>query len=219
MAKRPSLFERFGQTVARLTAQVFDFVIGRGKPEKIAIRRAKKIEAAPASAFRRLHPKELKKLEYSAKSKRYALKGAAINKNTITISERQWRNKEAAQYNETPETLPAARRRGEVGYRTAAQKEATAKAVKTRFRNSVRRRVQGGVGDNIEGYGGKHSYRITRPMADHFEEWRNRKLAGEWLDDGTWHAMIDIARRYNDPEIGMLRASPPAYGVTVEKVA
>ncbi len=219
MAKRPSLFERFGQTVARLTAQVFDFVIGRGKPEKIAIRRAKKIEGAPSSAFVKLHPKQLEKLGFSPKSKRYALKGAAINKNTITISERQWRNKEAARYGETPETLPLARRRGEIGYRTAAQKEATAKSVKTRFQNSIRRRVNRDVGKKIETYGDKDPYRITKPMADQFEEWRNRKLAGEWLDDGIWHAMIDIARRYNDPEIGLLRASPPPYGITVEKAA
>jgi hypothetical protein len=45
-----------------------------------------------------------------------------------------------------------------------------------------------------------------------FIEWRRRKLgtkkrAGEFLDDGDWHRMIDIARTLKDPMLSRLMAS------------
>jgi hypothetical protein len=37
---------------------------------------------------------------------------------------------------------------------------------------------------------------------------RERKLNGEFLDEGDWHQMIDQARAVNDPMLAALLKSP-----------
>jgi hypothetical protein len=41
-----------------------------------------------------------------------------------------------------------------------------------------------------------------------FERNRERKLRGEWLDNGEWFEMMDTARALKDHRILQLRASP-----------
>jgi|SRR5271166_848646 len=196
-----------------LIKKAYDFFVSQGKSPKSAKRKANKLAQAAPSAFRKLHPNELEKLGYSRTSKRYALKGARITAKTPTISEKAWRNKEAASYGLTPKTLPQARAHGAVGYRTEAQRLGTAKARITRFGNSLRDRLARDIGKKVEGYGGNSSYRITRAMANQVPSWREHKLAGGYVPDGDWHNLVDVARHYDDPQIAYLRMSPSAYQV------
>ena len=45
-----------------------------------------------------------------------------------------------------------------------------------------------------------------------YERNRERKLRGEWLDDGEWFALMDAAKALRDHRIMQLRASPPPSG-------
>jgi hypothetical protein len=57
---------------------------------------------------------------------------------------------------------------------------------------------------------GKESrYKRTLSKSSKMEYWRvrRRKLAGQWIDDGEWHGMMDIARALNDPALKDLMKS------------
>jgi hypothetical protein len=40
---------------------------------------------------------------------------------------------------------------------------------------------------------------------------RERKLAGEELENGDWHMMMDYAEQFKDPARHLLRASPGSF--------
>jgi hypothetical protein len=50
---------------------------------------------------------------------------------------------------------------------------------------------------------------------DAYERNRERKLRGEWLDDGEWFAMMDTAKALRDHRIMQLRASPAPSGYAI----
>ena len=50
---------------------------------------------------------------------------------------------------------------------------------------------------------------------DAYERNRERKLRGEWLDDGEWFALMDAAKALRDHRIMQLRASPPPSGYRI----
>ena len=56
---------------------------------------------------------------------------------------------------------------------------------------------------------------FTRERMDAYERNRERKLRGEWLDDGEWFAMMDAAKALRDHRIMQLRASPPPSGYRI----
>jgi hypothetical protein len=51
------------------------------------------------------------------------------------------------------------------------------------------------------------SYRVTDEMRDAFFDLRTKKLDREFLDDGDWHEMVDMARAMNDPLLSVLLRS------------
>jgi hypothetical protein len=68
-------------------------------------RTQRRIESAPASAFRKLRKTELSKLGLSPKSERYIEIGKRVSKNTTTISKRALTTK---RFGAGPEKLAAA---------------------------------------------------------------------------------------------------------------
>lgn len=52
--------------------------------------------------------------------------------------------------------------------------------------------------------------------ADRIHELRERKLAGDELDDGDWHQMIDYAEYFKDPERERLRSSPGSFTIKAD---
>ncbi|MFZ0494421.1 MAG: hypothetical protein WBE80_10240 [Methylocella sp.] len=51
-------------------------------------------------------------------------------------------------------------------------------------------------------------YPVTEEMRNELWSARERKLNGEFLDEGDWHQMIDQARAVNDPMFAALLKSP-----------
>ena len=100
-------------------------------PRKTAAQR--RVEKAPASAFRKLSKAELGKLGLSLKSERYIETGKRVTKNTTTISKRSFTVK---QFGAGPEKLSAARAEGAYPYKSKASQAA---AEKQRKRGSINR--------------------------------------------------------------------------------
>jgi hypothetical protein len=48
---------------------------------------------------------------------------------------------------------------------------------------------------------------VTDSAKQNYLEWRRRKLAGQWIDDGEWHQMMTAARAVNDPMLNLLMKS------------
>jgi hypothetical protein len=101
-----------------------------------------------------------------------------------------------------PTKLAAAHRAGELPYKSVAAAE---QAAKTRATRKVRRDVR-----KIEKVRHPDGYQYTPTDAqkNDFIELRKRKLAGEWIADGEWHGMMDVAQAANDPQVTLLRRSP-----------
>src|SRR5271163_3095745 len=94
------------------------------------------------SDYRRLTPDENQRAGFSRQARRYALKGRRkLTKRTKTISSRQHETLRSQQeYGVArPEIATEARRSGALPYKTAAQREAVAKATETRFLTRVAR--------------------------------------------------------------------------------
>jgi hypothetical protein len=51
-------------------------------------------------------------------------------------------------------------------------------------------------------------YPVMDEMRGSFFPLRERKLKGEWLDEGDWHSMVDMANAMNDPMLSALLKSP-----------
>lgn len=50
-------------------------------------------------------------------------------------------------------------------------------------------------------------YKPTLKMLKDYEPRRARKLRGEWIPDGDWHSMMDVARSIDDPMLSRLMKS------------
>ena len=189
--------------------------------KRTASRKAQLLASASYTDFRRLTPAENAKIGLSPKARHYVLKSAKrISKSTPTISARQHETKRAqALFKLSPEQATEARKQGAISYKTARQRESVAKAKNTHFSNTLPDKIDRDVRRNarIEGYKGKPHYRLTRKMGELALTARARKLAGEYLPDGEWHAMVDVAKHYNDPKYEYLRASPGSFSIVVEE--
>jgi hypothetical protein len=206
--------------------------MARKSPSGVVVRARKpktpKLARAPAHAdYRRLTPDENERQGFTRKARRYVLKTVQkLTKRSQTISARRHETLRAQQeYGlAKPEIATEARQRGALSYKSASAREIAAKgrdsAFKRRLPIEIERSAAKGV--RIPEYGksgrrkGRGSYRVRRKHAPHVADLRQRRLEGEYLDNGDWHLLIDFAEYYGDPKRALLRASPGAYSAKVE---
>jgi hypothetical protein len=180
------------------------------------------------SDYRRLSPAELRTRGESPKSKRFVLKSVKNVKRAKSISQR---SHETMRVREeygvaSPEIATEARRSDALAYKSAQASETAESNRNTAFEKRVRvriakdaassKRIHEHTSDGSLKTGKRASasgYRLRSDAAQHYFELRRRKLAGEWIDDGDWHWLADMASEYDDPKSDVLRAYPPGYGV------
>jgi hypothetical protein len=99
-------------------------------------------------------------------------------------------------------------------YKSGTQREAVAKAAQTRLYRNVDTADGRQIVNQFYGRSGSRArskrWPLTREAAERFRVNRERKLAGEWLPDGDWHEMIQIAENFHDERLAILRQSPGA---------
>lgn len=197
----------------------------------------KRVQSAPASAFRKLSKTELVKLDLPAKSERYIEIGKRVSKNTTTISKRAFTTKLLGA---GPEKLAAARAEGVYPYKSkasqaAAEKQRTTRALarKERFQQAsyppltgkqidiATKRFESGIGQiqtvrserwaaRATGRNGgtvAATYRLSGEMKGRLPDLYRRKLDGEHLPDGDWHVLADAASTAKDPMLARIMKS------------
>ena len=213
MSAKPSVF-----------AKIRVAVLALGQSERTATRKARLLETASFSDFKRLSPEQNVKLGLSPKARRYVLTDARrITKSTPAISARQFETKRARElFGVTPEKATQARRHGAISYVSADQREQVAKAAITREENNVIAAIKKlrSSGEAVPSNSpDKRRHGTSHPISEHAEgryrAIRRRKLAGEHIPDGEWQWFIDYARRLKDPQYEFLRGSPAAFGFTL----
>jgi hypothetical protein len=205
-----------------LFAKVRNAALALGRSERTATRRARLLEKASYSEFRRLTPDV--KIGLSPKARHYVLKTAKrLTKSTLTISARQHETKRASElFDLAPEQATEARKIGAISYESADQHERVAKAAITREESKVvaeikRLRASGDLVPTNSPDKRRHGrfYAIGYGAEDRYKDLRRRKLKGEHIPDGEWHWFIDYARRFKDPRYELLRGSPAAFGFSL----
>lgn len=137
-----------------------------------------------------------------------------IGVNTVFFSNRQ--AKIAAAERRTGEHLSLEQlrerhRTGELSYQSAASREQAAKQIRTRQRKRVTKRVK--AVKRVHDYQGRHTQGVSDAAKGRYWELRERKLAGEWLDDGEFHEMFKLALEIEDgATIARLKQSPDTTG-------
>jgi hypothetical protein len=171
-----------------------------------------RLRKAAFADFVRLTPKQNIAAGYSSKARRYALKSPGglatrVTARTPTISARQYETKRAAAlFGMSPESATQARARGVIPYVSGVQQERVAKAIDTR----QSRKVEKHIGELIPSSHPKKRYAtvLTAEKYERFKRTIRRRLNGEYIPDGEWHEMVDIATRYKDPRLPLLKMSP-----------
>jgi hypothetical protein len=186
-----------------------------GKGETAAFKIARELERLAAADLRKLAPAELTSINESPKAERYIQKGKRVRKGVRTVSKRQYLKKQTAEREGVkPVSLEKAarqRREGEYRYSTAAR-EAQAK------RQSFTKRAKAAErkGDRLQRVESSNprrkarTYKIKNP--GRYKELATRKLAGDYLDDGDWHLLVDIARGLGDPRLPLFMKSTSTKG-------
>ena len=170
------------------------------------------------SSYRRLSPVENVKAGFSPKARRYVKRDVSrIGKRAATISHRQHetvRTKERYHI-ATPELATEARKRGALNYSSLVQRESVAKAAVTREGKKYRAALEARDEQYIEA----NNPRRRRERVPYYSgcyqrylENRRKKLNGEYIPDGDWQQMMDIARAVGDARAQLLRGSPGAFG-------
>jgi hypothetical protein len=165
------------------------------------------------SDYRRLSPSELEKIGKTRKSRHYILKSVGrLTKRTPTISARKHETLRTQQeYGiATPEIASKAREHGGLAYKTGVQEERVNKAKETNLLKTVKRGEGAQVSSANPSRKARGGFKLTKASAVRFQRNRERKLRGEYISDGEWHEMMDIAVKFKDSRIAQLRASPPA---------
>ncbi len=170
------------------------------------------------SDFRRLSPAENIEAGFSPKARRYVPKWIKrATKRTATISARQH---ETLRTNErygiaTPELATEARKHRTLNYSSAVQRENVAKAAVTREGKKYRAALEARDGQYIEANNPRRRrerVHITAVAIERYLENRRKKLNGEYIPEGDWQQMMDIARAVGDARGELLRGSPGAFG-------
>jgi hypothetical protein len=213
MSAKPSVF-----------AKIRAAVLALGQSERTATRKARLLETASFSDFKRLSPEQNVKLGLSPKARRYVLKDAQrIMKSTPAISARQFETKRARElFGVTPEKVTQARRHGAISYVSADQRERVAKAAITREEKNVVAAIKKlrSSGEAVPSYSpDKRRHGTSHPISEHAEgryrAIRRCKLAGEHIPDGEWQWFVDHARRLKDSQYELLPGSPAAFGFSL----
>jgi hypothetical protein len=170
------------------------------------------------SSYPRLSPVENVKAGFSRKARRYVKRDVSrIGKRTATISHRQHetlRTKERYHI-ATPELATEARKRGALSYSSLVQRESVAKAAVTREGKKYRIALEARDGQYIEAHSPRRRrerVHITAASIERYLENRRKKLNDEYIPDGDWQQMMDIARAVGDARAPLLRGSPGAFG-------
>ena len=169
------------------------------------------------SDYRRLSPAENEALGRSRKARHYVLKSVErVTPRTASITARAHETLRTRQVYEmaSPEQATRARQEGGLSYSSQDQAERVAKAADRR----LRKKAEESVGKWLT-YShpkkGSAKLHFTHERFDAYERNRDRKLRGEWLDDGEWFAMMDAANALRDHRIMQLRASPAPSGYAI----
>jgi hypothetical protein len=105
-------------TASSLFSKIRDAALALGQSGRSATRKARLLESASFTDFKRLTPEQNVKLGLSRKARHYVLKDVKrVTKATPAISARQFETKRARElYGLTPEQATEARRHGAISY-------------------------------------------------------------------------------------------------------
>jgi hypothetical protein len=162
------------------------------------------------SDYRRLSPKENERQGFTRTARHYVLKDVKrVTPRTPSISARAHETLRARQLHglASPEQATMARREGGISYSSADQARRVEKAADRRLVRKARK----SLGEYLPTSNPRRKrtrFRFTGEKMKNFERNRERKLRGEWLDNGEWFEMMDTARALNDHRILQLRSSP-----------
>ena len=176
-----------------------------------------KLPTARYSDFRRATPAENIKLGFSRTARHYVPKSVKrVTKRTQSLTARAHETLRTQQVHglATPEQATQARREGGLSYSSQDQASRVEKAADRR----LRKKAETNVGEWLpyrHPKKGTSRLHFTRERMDAYERNRERKLRGEWLDDGEWFAMMDAAKALRDHRIMQLRASPAPSGYAI----
>jgi hypothetical protein len=162
------------------------------------------------SDYRRLSPDENERQGFSRTARHYVLKGVErVTPSTPSISARAHETLRARQLHglASPEQATMARREGGISYSSTDQASRVEKAADRRLIKKARERIDKYL-PTSNPRRKRTRFRFTDEKMKNFERNRERKLRGEWLDNGEWFEMMDTARALNDHRILQLRASP-----------
>ena len=190
------------------------------------------------SDYRRLSPDENELQGHSRKARHYVLKGVKrVTKRTTSISARSHETLRTRQLYglASPEIATKAREHGGLTYRSEQARVTAQKNKDAAYLKKLRRDIEDAarrheriaeyagpgepkpatkqVGKGRRSYPVRTGFRAKEWHAGYVEDLRERKLAGEELDNGDWHMMMDYAERFKDPARHLLRASPGSFGV------
>ena len=169
------------------------------------------------SDYRRLSPDENERQGFSRKARHYVLKSIKrVTKHTPSITARAHETLRTRLVHglASPEQATQARREGGLSYSSQDQAERVAKAADGRLREKARQSVGEWLPYRHLTKGTSRLH-FTHERMETYERNRERKLRGEWLDDGEWFAMMDAAKALRDHRIMQLRASPPPSGYRI----
>jgi hypothetical protein len=162
------------------------------------------------SDYRRLSPKENERLGFTRTARHYVLKNVErVTQRTPSISARAHETLRSRQLHglASPEQATMARREGGISYSSADQASRVEKAADRRLRKKARQSV-GQYLPTSNPRRKRTRFHLTDEKMKNFERNRERRLRGEWLDNGEWFEMMDVAHAVNDHRILQLRASP-----------
>ncbi|SFK75259.1 hypothetical protein [Methylocapsa palsarum] len=165
-------------------------------------RTARRLERATSIQFRKLDPSELIKAGFSPLSERYVPSTVKrVTSKTASISKRQYQTKRNAEFigeKLSIEKVADRHATGELSYKTADTRARAQKQMSTRRIKAALKKTE-----KAENHSGR-KYVIGSETKGAFMGSRQRKLAGEFIPDGEWHAMVDLARAINDPRLSDL---------------
>jgi hypothetical protein len=171
-------------------------------------------------ALRRASPAENLKMGFSAKARRYVKASISkVTKATASVSARQAETKRTkARYGyASPEQAPRARQSGALHYESRRQGEIADKTKQAAFLRRLRSAGQTqktftehDASGAVRRYksGKPRRFKASADKVEAIEAIRERKLAGEFLDQGEWFFLIHYAEALHDPALPILRASP-----------
>lgn len=193
-------------------------------PRKTSAQR--RVEKAPASAFRKLSKTELGKLGLSLKSERYVETGKRVTKNTLSISKRSFTVKQRGM---GPEALAEAHAEARVPYLSKSTQAAAEKQRKTRLAKPLSEKRSAEAQRKFERDAAKTDrvcprpeairksgkragqrpapYNVNQAQRSTVNDLFRRKLAGEWIAPGEWHMLMDFAHTTNSPYLSRLMIS------------